>query len=89
MVDNGEFFVAREAGPEMVGTINGHTAVANNDQIVQGIKQGVYEAMMSAMSQNKNNTTIKLDLDRAILFKDMQTQANDYYRQSGESPFPA
>lgn len=89
MVDNGEFFVAREAGPEMVGRMGNRTAVANNDQIVQGIKQGVYEAMMSAMSQNNNSTTIKLDLDRAILFKDMQTQANDYYRQSGESPFPA
>lgn len=89
MVSHGEFFIAREAGPEMVGSINGHTAVANNDQIVQGIKQGVYEAVMSAMSQNRNSTTIKLDLDRAILFKDMQTQANDYYRQSGESPFPA
>lgn len=89
MVDNGELFVAREAGAEMVGRIGNHTAVANNDQIIQGIKQGVYEAMMSAMSQNRNSTTIKLDLDRAILFKDMQTQANDYYRQSGESPFPA
>ena len=88
-VDNGELFVAREAGAEMVGRMGNHTAVANNDQIVQGIKQGVYEAMMSAMSQNRNSTTIKLDLDRAILFKDMQTQANDYYRQSGESPFPA
>ena len=89
LVDTGELFVAREAGAEMVGRMGNHTAVANNDQIVQGIKQGVYEAVMSAMSQNNNSTTIKLDLDRAILFKDMQTQANDYYRQSGESPFPA
>lgn len=90
MVTSGELFFARENGiPEMVGTMGGHTAVANNDQIVQGIKQGVYEAVMSAMSQSRNSTTIKLDLDRAILFKDMQTQANDYYRQSGESPFPA
>ena len=35
--DTGELFVAREAGPELVGTIGGKTAVANNDDIVAGI----------------------------------------------------
>jgi hypothetical protein len=42
--DVGQLFVAREAGPEMVGTIGGRTAVANNDQIVQGIASGVANA---------------------------------------------
>jgi hypothetical protein len=37
----GELFIAREAGPEMVGTIGGRTAVASNDQIVQGIAVAV------------------------------------------------
>ena len=46
----GEMFIAREAGAEMVGSINGHTAVANNDQIVKGIQSGVFTAMMSALS---------------------------------------
>lgn len=45
----GEMFVAREAGPEMVGTIGGHTAVANNDQIVASVSAGVYEAVLAAM----------------------------------------
>mgnify|MGYP004623256087 FL=1 len=36
--------MAREAGPEMVGTMGGRTAVANNDQIVQGIASGVASA---------------------------------------------
>jgi Chromosome segregation ATPases len=44
----GQMFIARESGPELVGTIGGHAAVANNDQIVSGIKAGVYEAMMKA-----------------------------------------
>lgn len=39
--DVGQMFVAREAGPELVGTIGGRTAVANNDQIVEGISEGV------------------------------------------------
>jgi hypothetical protein len=40
----GEMFLAREAGPEMVGTIGGRTAVANNDQIVEGVAGGVERA---------------------------------------------
>lgn len=44
----GQPFWAREAGPELVGTINGHTAVANNDQIVEAVSRGVYGAFLSA-----------------------------------------
>jgi hypothetical protein len=40
----GEMFIAKESGPEMVGTLNGHNAVANNDQIVEGIASGVAAA---------------------------------------------
>ena len=40
----GELFIANEAGPELVGTVNGRTAVANNDQIVSGIAAGVASA---------------------------------------------
>lgn len=47
--DEGQMFVAREAGPEMVGTIGGHTAVMNNDQIVASVSAGVYQAVVSAM----------------------------------------
>ena len=42
--DSGQLFLARESGPEMVGTIGGSTAVANNDQIVAGIQNGVAAA---------------------------------------------
>lgn len=45
----GEMFIAREAGPEMVGSIGGRTAVVNNDQIVEAVSRGVYEAVASAM----------------------------------------
>ena len=40
-VDEGQLFIAREAGAEMVGAIGRKTAVANNDQIVEGISTGV------------------------------------------------
>lgn len=43
-VDQGQLFIAREAGAELVGSIGNRTAVANNDQIVDGITYGVREA---------------------------------------------
>lgn len=51
--DSGEMFIARESGPELVGRIGNRTAVANNDQIVEGIasaNDGVINAIY-AMAQ--------------------------------------
>ena len=60
----GQLFIANEgSAPEMVGTMGGRTAVANNDQIVEGIRQGVYDAVMAANSNGGNNTSFKLYLD--------------------------
>lgn len=60
----GDLFVANEAGPELVGTMGGRTAVANNDQIVEGIRQGVYDAVSAAIANNSNNgNEFKIYLD--------------------------
>lgn len=69
--NTGELFMARENGiTEMVGAINSRPAVANNDQIVEGIRQGVYEAVSAAMAEvaGRNqeqsiivNTTVEMD----------------------------
>lgn len=40
----GSMFIAREAGPELVGRIGSKTAVANNNQIIAGIAAGVHNA---------------------------------------------
>lgn len=48
-VSSGELFAARESGPELVGTIGGRTAVANNDQIVEAVSAGVARAVASVM----------------------------------------
>jgi hypothetical protein len=62
----GQMFIAREAGAEMVGSIGRKTAVANNDQIVAGIANGVAEANsgQNALLREQN------DLLRALLNKD-------------------
>lgn len=39
--NEGQLFIAREAGAEMVGAMGRRTAVVNNDQIVEGISAGV------------------------------------------------
>lgn len=51
----GQLFIAREAGPEMVGTIGGRNAVANNGQIIAGIQYGVAAAMNSVLSGSNDN----------------------------------
>lgn len=48
----GQLFVAREAGPELVGTIGGRNAVANNGQIIAGIQAGVTSAMNNVLRAN-------------------------------------
>lgn len=64
--DTGQLFVAREAGPEMVGTMGGKTAVANNQQIVEGVATGVANAvsqvigsmLMPTMQRIANKDTV-------------------------------
>ena len=50
---------------ELVGKFsNGRTAVANNDQIVEGIRQGVYDAVVAAMAmQSSDDRPIRVYLD--------------------------
>lgn len=55
-IEAGQMFLARESGPELVGTIGNRTAVANNDQIVSGIAGGVAagQAEQNALLRQQN-----------------------------------
>ena len=55
VVDAGQLFVAREAGAELVGNVGRKTSVMNNDQIVESVSQGVYQAVVAAMRSNNDN----------------------------------
>lgn len=58
----GQMFIAREAGAELVGNIGGSTAVANNDQIVTAVSDGVYRAVSQAMSeQGGQRVSLRVD----------------------------
>lgn len=86
----GQVFIAREAGPELVGTIGNHTSVLNNGQIVASVSDGVYRAVKSAMGNNGNqsiNVTFKVEGDPNRIFKVTQERAREYSGRTGRPAF--
>ena len=57
MFTAGQMFIAREAGPEMIGRMGNRSTVANNDQIVAGISSGV------ASGQEEQNALLRRQND--------------------------
>lgn len=64
--DMGQLFLARESGPELVGTMGGRTAVANNQQI----QQGIYQAARDANAEQNALLRQQNELLRALLDKE-------------------
>lgn len=87
--DSGQMFVAREAGPELVGRIGRRTAVANNDQIVQGIASAVRSAMAGANNPNGGGTT-RITVQNVLNGKAIGESVIEYHngkvKQTGHSP---
>ena len=80
----GSLFIANEAGPEMVGSMGSRTAVANNDQIVAGISQGVYEAVRDALGDG--NQAVNVYLDGKQISGSVVKNINSETRRTGSSP---
>ena len=78
-VPTGQMFVAREAGPELVGSIGGRTAVANNDQIVDAVSIGVYQAVSAAMGGNDGGEPARINvyLDGEKIYENQQKIARN------------
>lgn len=72
----GEMFIAREAGPEMVGRIGRRTTVANNDQIVDGIASGVQFA-------NENVVAAIYAMSRQVVTA-IESNGGDVYMDSAK-----
>ena len=82
----GEMFVAREAGPEMVGSIGGRTAVANNDQIVESVSRGVYQAVVAAMGSSRGDQVVEAKVNDKVLFEVIVSQARRETVRTGYNP---
>ena len=64
MVDPGQLFIARESGPELVGSFGARTAVMNNNQIVSAVSDGVFRAVSKAMGSTNNGSYVfQVNLD--------------------------
>lgn len=83
--DMGQMFVAREAGPELVGNIGNKNAVVNNMQIIEGIKQGVAEAMRGVHGSGDSHITI--NLDGKVVYDNVVQRNNEHVAMTGESEF--
>ena len=79
LFSSGQMFIAREAGPELVGTIGGNTAVMNNNQIVSSVSNGVYRAVSAAMRGfAKSGISLKLGIKIPGLPDGQKYQTNWY-----------
>lgn len=87
--ESGQMFVAREAGPELVGRIGRRTAVANNDQIVQGIASAVRSAMSGVNGPSAGGTT-RITVQNVLNGKAIGESVIEYHngkvKQTGHSP---
>lgn len=63
--ETGSLFFANEAGPELVGTIRGQTAVANNGEIT-----GIREAVLASGNQESELLARLIAIGQAMLDKD-------------------
>ena len=86
--EDGLFFANHS---EMVGKFsNGKTAVANNEQITQGIKQAVIEGMSEVFANaniGQQNENIVVQIDGQEVFKTTQRYANQYTAMTGQPAF--
>lgn len=81
MPQSGEIYVARENGtPEFVGSFGNRTAVANNDQIVTAVANGVSMAQDKVVNAIANQTNA---IENAIDRKNLDVQIGD--RQIAEA----
>ena len=83
---DGQMFIAREAGPEMVGSIGSRTAVANNDQIVDSVSQGVYQAVVSAMGQSGGTQVVEAKVNDKVLFEVLVNRNRQETVRTGYNP---
>lgn len=88
--DRGQLFIASESGPEMVGRIGRRTAVANKDQITDGIATAVYaaNAEQNQLLREQNNL-LRAILAKPVVNKDdvvdlWKAGASDYRKQTGK-----
>ncbi len=69
---------------ELVGRFsNGRTAVANNEEITEGIRRAVYEAVVAAQGRSGRGGTVELILDKQVVGRAFGDAIDTEKRRSG------
>ena len=84
ILNEGQMFIAREAGPELVGTIGNKTAVVNNQQIVSSVAQGVASAVSSVLGSG-GNQALTVYLDGEVVYNNVVQRNNNHVARTGNS----
>ncbi len=80
----GQIFMARENGPELVGNIGGRTAVVNNDQIVESVSAGVAKAVSSVIGRSSGESgDIIIQVNEMELGRISKSAINKYNKVTG------
>lgn len=80
----GQMFIAREAGPELVGTIGNRNAVVNNQQIVSAVAQGVASAVSGVLGSG-GNQAVTVYLDGEVVYNNVVQRNNNHVARTGNS----
>ena len=88
--EQGQMFIAREAGGEMVGNIGRRAAVANNDQIVESIQGGVAianEEQNALLREQNSLLSAILEKDSGVYLdgKNLTNSVEKYQRERGRN----
>ena len=86
IVSSGQVFVANEAGPELVANVGRKTAVMNNDQIVESVSRGVYQAVARAMGESGGNQVVEAKVNDKVLFEVVVNRNRQETMRTGYSP---
>lgn len=84
----GQLFIAREAGPEIVGKFGSRTAVMNNDQIVRSVSDGVYRAVTAANGGGTYTGDAVIQIGGETVGKIAIRELIEQVRMTGVTPIP-
>lgn len=82
----GQIFGANENGPELIGNIGRRTAVANQQQITEGISEATYNAFTRALNENKsddNGSYFVINLEGDAIYNGFAKKENRYSNMYG------
>lgn len=73
---------------QISGTISTQSKISVDNSMIERMGQACYNAFVNAMKTQGIKADVKVEPDKDGIFKVVQTGAEEYAMQTGESPFP-